>query len=177
MTSGRVILAQPILGQIELAAPEENTPEAAATLLGVLVGKERWILPLSDSGEILQLPELTPVPLTRQWFAGIANIRGRLFAVSDLSAFMGGEVTPRNASARLLLVGGRYGSNIALLVTRMLGLKHVQDFTPVERGELPYTTTQAQWGAQVLMDRAGQRWRRLNVPELLADSDFMTIGV
>lgn len=165
-----------ILGSLP-ATGDESTPEAAATLLGLLVGKERWILPLSDSGEILQLPELTPVPLTRQWFAGIANIRGKLFAVSDLSAFLGGEATPRNASARLLLVGNRYGSNVALLVTRMLGLKHVQDFTTQEDSTALHPPTQPRWGAQILMDRAGQRWRRLIVPELLADSEFMNIGV
>jgi twitching motility protein PilI len=34
-----------------------------------------------------QAPQLTPVPLTRAWFAGIANIRGNLHAVTDFSVF------------------------------------------------------------------------------------------
>lgn len=69
------------------------------------------------------MPQLTPVPLTKKWFSGIANIRGNLYSVADFSALRGGEATPMNASSRLLLIGTKHGSNAALLVTRMLGLK------------------------------------------------------
>jgi hypothetical protein len=66
------------------------------------------------------------VPLTKPWFAGIANIRGNLYSVVDLSAFIGKEATPQNTSSRLLLIGTRHGSNAALLVTRMIGLRNVE---------------------------------------------------
>ena len=66
-------------------------------------------------------------------FAGIANIRGNLYAVTDFSLFRGGEPTLLNANARLLLVGVKLGSNAALLVTRMQGLKAVADYEPVEK--------------------------------------------
>lgn len=155
-------------------SPTGPDGEGAATLLGILAGQERWLLRLSDSGEILQLPELTPVPLTRPCFCGIANIRGKLYSVTDFSAFLGGEATPRNASTRLLLIGSRYGSNAAILVSRMLGLKHEKDFSALQRQPV---TTLPHWGAHILMDRGGQQWRRLVVPELLADSDFMNVGV
>lgn len=58
--------------------------------LGVQAGEENWLVDLSDSGEIVQALKLTPVPLTRPWFAGIANIRGSLYAVADFSVFRGG---------------------------------------------------------------------------------------
>jgi twitching motility protein PilI len=45
------------------------------------------------------------VPLTRPWFAGIANIRGNLHAVGDFSVFCGGPPIVQNANARLLLIG------------------------------------------------------------------------
>lgn len=139
--------------------------------LGVRVGDEDWLIDLADSGEILQAPKLTPVPLTRTWFSGIANIRGNLHAVVDFSVFCGGAPTPQNNNTRLLLVGSKHGSNAALLVTRMLGLKNPEGFTrePTDPGA-------PSWGAVRYSDADGGVWRKLSVRELLADNDFMNIG-
>ena len=79
----------------------------AAGLLGFQAGSDFWLLSLADSGEIASLPVLTVVPLTRTWFVGMANIRGKLYSVTDFSAFLGREMTPQNASSRLLLIGAR----------------------------------------------------------------------
>lgn len=144
----------------------------ALSWLGIEAGNEAWLLDLSDSGEIVQSPQLAPVPLTRPWFAGIANIRGNLHAVTDFSVFRGGVPTPQNANARLLLIGARHGANAALLVSRLLGLKNPEDFT----AETPDDLAPA-WGAQRLADTQGKIWRKLSVRELLADHDFMNIGV
>ena len=140
--------------------------------LGIQAGGEAWLLDLSDSGEIIQAPQLAPVPLTRAWFAGIANIRGNLHAVTDFSVFRGGVATPQNANARLLLIGAKHGSNAALLVSRMLGLKNPEDFTPA-----PPDATAPSWGGQCFADTQGKVWRKLSVRELLADPNFMNIGV
>lgn len=145
--------------------------QRAASLLGMHAGDGFWLLDLADSGEIVQLPRLAPVPLTRPAFAGIANIRGNLYAVTDFSVFCGGEPTLRNASARLLLVGTRHGSNAALLVSRLLGLKNIKDFTPVPQD------ASADWVAGSYQDAEGRVWRKLGVRELLADREFMDIGV
>jgi twitching motility protein PilI len=144
----------------------------ALSWLGIEVGNEPWLLDLSDSGEIVQAPQLVPVPLTRPWFAGIANIRGNLHAVTDFSVFRGGLATPQNANARLLLVGVKHGSNAALLVSRMLGLKNPEDYTP----ETPDASAPS-WGVQRFADTQGKIWRKLAVNELLADQNFMNIGV
>ena len=143
----------------------------ALSWLGVEAGAESWLLDLSDSGEIVQAPQLAVVPLTRLWFAGIANIRGNLHAVTDFSIFRGGAPTPQNANARLLLIGAKHGANAALLVSRMLGLKNPEDFTPEALDD-----TAPIWGAQRFVDSQGKIWRKLSVRELLADHDFMNIG-
>ncbi len=140
--------------------------------LGVQAGEENWLVDLSDSGEIVQALKLTPVPLTRPWFAGIANIRGSLYAVTDFSVFCGGAPTPQSSSTRLLLVGGKYGANAALLVNRMLGLKRPEDFVAESED-----SAAPAWGAARFSDSQGHIWRKLSVRELLADNDFMNIGV
>lgn len=145
--------------------------QASRALLGVQAGSDYWLLDLCDSGEIVPLSPLTPVPLTKPWFAGIANVRGNLYAVADFSSLRGGEPAPPTAASRLLLVGARHGSNAALLVTRMLGLKNPELLTPVagEGGLQP-------WEAGRLIDAEGREWKKLDVRALLADPAFMAVG-
>ncbi len=145
--------------------------QSAAGFLGVQSGADYWLINLTDSGEIIPLTPLTSVPLTKPWFVGIANIRGNLYAVADFSAFQGKEATPHNTSSRLLLIGTRHGNNAALLVTRMLGLRNVDDLTLVSAdADAPL------WANAAYTDKDGRRWKLLNVRELLADEDFMEIG-
>lgn len=145
--------------------------KGGASWLGIQAGEDAWLVDLSDSGEIVQAPQLTSVPLARPWFAGIANIRGNLHAVTDFSLFCGGQPTPQNASTRLLLVGVKHGSNAALLVSRMLGLKNPEDFTPS-----PADSKLPGWAAASYTDRQGKVWHKLSVRDLLVDQDFMNIG-
>lgn len=145
--------------------------EISSALLGVQSGHDHWLLKLDDGGEILPMPPLSPVPLTHSWFAGMANIRGNLYSVIDFAAFRGEEPTPRTAHARLVLLGAKFGINSAILVHRMLGLRPADAFTTTdEPGDHP-------WVSAILTDAEGRRWRRLDVPALLADPKFMQIGL
>jgi len=146
--------------------------QSSAGLLGIPAGPPSWLLDLADSGEIVPLTPLTSVPLTLPWFAGVANIRGNLYSVVDLAAFLGKEATPQNASSRLLLIGTRHGSNAALLVTRMIGLRNVEALHP-EAADAAAPT----WAQESYSDNEGRRWKKLKVRELLADEAFMDIGV
>ena len=145
--------------------------QSSAGLLGIQAGSDFWLLDLADSGEIVPLSPLTKVPLTKPWFAGIANIRGNLYSVVDLSAFLGKDVTPQNTSSRLLLIGTRHGSNAALLVTRMIGLRNVEALNPE-----PQNGAAPAWAHEAYTDNEGRRWNKLKVRELLADEAFMDIG-
>lgn len=87
-------------------------------------------------------------------------------------SLQGKEATPHNASSRLLLIGTRHGNNAALLVTRMLGLRNIDDMTPAA----PDADAPA-WARQAFTDKEGRRWKMLDIRELLADERFMDIGV
>ncbi|MGH2362725.1 MAG: chemotaxis protein CheW, partial [bacterium] len=95
----------------------------ATSKLGVRVGTENWMVDLADAGEIIPVPPVTPVPLTRPWFKGMTNIRGNLYCVVDFSAFLGGAPAPITDQSRLLLIGGRFRTGSALLIDRSLGLR------------------------------------------------------
>lgn len=145
--------------------------QAVQALLGTIAGKDHYLLDLSDSGEVVPLPPLTDVPLTKPWFAGVANVRGELYSVVDFSAFRGGEATPKNSAARLLLVGARYGINSALLVNRTLGLKSLAGMQEEAGGDnLPA------WVGTRYVDGSGQAWTRLRLKPLLEDPEFLNVA-
>lgn len=146
--------------------------EVSSARLGVQSGNGQWLLDLAEAGEILSLPALTPVPLTQPWFAGVANIRGNLYAVVDFSAFCGGEPTPLNANTRLVLIGTRFGVNCAIAVNRLLGLRPAEDLRRVDDAG-----AQPPWVEAVLVDQNDRQWRLLKVPALLADAGFMQVGL
>ena len=145
---------------------------ASSSWLGLLAGDAYWLIDLADSGEIIQAPKLTQVPMTQPWFAGIANIRGNLYAVADFSMFCGSAPTARNNNARLLLVGTPHGANASILVSRMLGLKNPENFTD----EASDPTAPA-WEEARFADEQGRVWRKLSIRALLDNHEFMNIGI
>ena len=148
---------------------------SARSLLGIQSGAgddALWLVDLSDSGEVVPLENaLAPVPLTRRWFAGLCNVRGVLYSVVDFAAFRGGEATPRNTDALLLMVGARHGINSALLVDRALGLRPIDELTEIESA-----AAVPSWHRQRYMDKQGRQWTRLDVPALLADPAFVNVA-
>jgi len=139
--------------------------------LGVQAGNGSWLLRLDDAGEMLPLPEISTVPLTRPWYLGLANIRGVLASVVDFSAFAGGEVTTRTPDCRLLLIAERFQSFSGLVISRMLGLKNVQSMQAVEEGNT------RPWIAAAYRDNEGRLWHELDIGALVAHEDFLHVGV
>jgi len=158
--------------QRELSARLQSAGSGrAATKLGLQVGAESWLVDLSDAGEVIPVPPITPVPLTRPWFRGVTNIRGNLYSVVDFPAFLGGAAVALGDQARLLLLGGRFRMGSALLVDRSLGLRNLEQLQPRETGAPRSPWVRAEFG-----DAEGERWKELDVPQLVQLAEFLTVG-
>ncbi len=145
-----------------------QTSEGAASrisTLGVQIGEQNWLVQMSDIAEVLPLPVLTTVPLTKPWFIGVANIRGNLYSITDLAAFNGLGDTLRGQSCRVLLLAGKYAFNAGLLVSRVIGLRDSSAWQSTGSGE-----------ERRLMDDQGQAWRQLDVADLVQRPEFLQIG-
>lgn len=142
-----------------------------ASKMGVQVGQQKWLVNLSDVGEVIPLPPLQPVPLTKRWFAGVANVRGVLYSVVDFSNFLGGEATQPNVDSRLLLANARFRSNAGLIVRHMLGLKSPDQFQVGETQNLPA------WVTAEYVDAGGDIWKELNMAGLIQHPEFLNVGV
>lgn len=151
---------------------EAQTEAEPTSRLGVQAGSGHWLLKLDDAGEMLSLPEISAVPLTRPWYLGLANIRGVLASVVDFSSFSGGETTVRTPECRLLLIAERFQSFSGLLISRMLGLKNIQAMQPLEE-----KNDARNWIAGAFRDEEGRTWHELNIGALVAHEDFLHVGV
>jgi len=143
---------------------------SAATVLGVAIGEDRWLVHMNDVSEVLPVPELAPVPLTQPWFRGAANVRGNLYGITDLAAYLGGARTPPGLETRILLAAPRFGVNSGLLVRRMLGIRNLADFKRTD------DDTQSPGAAGSYQDSTGQIWRELNLRDLMRDEFFLQVA-
>jgi twitching motility protein PilI len=159
--------------QRELAARLQGAAAGgrAASKLGLQVGAEAWLVDLVDAGEVIPVPPITPVPLTRPWFRGVANIRGKLYSVVDFPAFLGGTPVALTEQARLLLLGERFRTGAALLVDRSLGLRGAEQLKPREGG----SSSGAAWLKCEYRDSDGRAWKELGVASLAQDPAFLGV--
>lgn len=147
------------------------THDAQRSRLVVESGNRLWLFQLPDAGEVMPMPWLTRVPLTRRWYNGLVNVRGALHGMVDFADFCGYGVTPKNNESAFLLCGQRHGLNVGLLVRKVVGLRNAQEFTVAQNGELGRP-----WIAAVLNDHEGREYRELNVGQLVRDPAFMDIS-
>jgi twitching motility protein PilI len=143
-----------------------------AARLGLMIGEDRYLVDLAEAGEIVPIPEtMTPVPLSRDWLRGLVNLRGVLYAVSDLGRFQGGAATTLSRESRLLAVASRLNFNAAILVTRMLGLHNVTSMK-----ETAFQAPNAPWKRRQLADSEGRIWTELSLSQLVADERFLLVN-
>lgn len=143
----------------------------AASMLGLQVGSQYWLVNLADVGEVIPPPELAQVPHSQPWFAGVANIRGNLYSVVDFSTFCGGEPVSGGADRRLILANPRFLVNSGLLVNRLLGLRHADQLQPIKM-----SSGAAPWVSAEFSDTDGRRWQELNIQALVSDQGFLQAG-
>lgn len=160
--------------QQELAArlATKTAAQVESSRLGLLANGQRWLMRLADAGEVITVPTIVAVPMTKPWFLGVANIRGNLHSVVDFAAFMGGDPAPVAASRRLVLLGPRVGElNCGLVVQRVVGLRNLSELAPASN-----VRDAAPWYAQRWMDGEGNDWQELDLVKLAHTPEFLQVG-
>lgn len=137
-------------------------------------GESNFLVDLPEAGEILSVPDITPVPLTRPWYLGLANVRGSLVSVVDIARFAGLGSTQLDKDSRVLAFSGELHFNASILVTRMLGLRNTDQLTPMERHD---DADRPAWIGDAFRDQDGAVWEELRLAALAADERFLQIGI
>lgn len=171
--SGRKNLREFQMRLSERLRQAASAPPQSARL-GVRIGERSLLVDLSEVGEIVALSGgIAPVPLTREWFRGLVNLRGSLYGVSDLACFEGHRPSPTTKATRLLAFAARLNLNGAIVVDRMLGLQNTTAWT----GEPPEDDASAPgWLGGRWVDPDGGRWTELRLEALATDERFLAVN-
>lgn len=130
----------------------------------------RFVAPLGQIAEMLELPPVTRLPGVQPWVMGLANVRGRLLPLFDMPAFFGGKPSVQRKQHRVLVVDSdSYYSG--LIVDQAFGMQHFTNEVFSKQAEgVPEVMKQLVDGGYT--DAAGNTWAVMNIPSLMQDPRF-----
>jgi len=154
-----------------------RTEGTQASWLAVEAAGKRYLFPLQQSGEIFPFASAQPVPYTRAWFLGVANLRGGLYGVVDLAGFVGGQAPVQRSDAnraesRLVALNTALEVNCALLIDRLSGLRNLDGFSSSSE---PPAGSPDYFGSGYT-DAGGAYWQEINLQALSQQPQFLSIS-
>jgi chemotaxis signal transduction protein len=94
--------------------PAEALTETVEAIV-VRLGQGRFAADLAGVAEVGRVPDITRIPGVPTWLAGVANWRGRILPILDLSRLLGAQSAGPSRSSRLLVLTER-GVLVGVLV-------------------------------------------------------------
>jgi len=134
------------------------------------IGDVRLACSIEAVSEFLPIPAFTPVPGTKPWILGLANVRGDLLTIIDLAWFLNGARTAATIRTRLL-AATLSGRPVGLLVDEVFGHRQFVS-SEGKHSELPksspirkYVHKQYRSGNEV--------WQELDLETLFSTAEFL----
>lgn len=141
--------------------------------LAVRIGAGGYLLDMNAAAEIVATPAITPVPWTRPWFRGLANVRGRLIGAIDLMQLAGRAPLAAEHSQQLLVFGEALRVPAGLLISRAFGLRNLNQLEAL--GDAPPDAPV--WEKKRWRDLDGNQLTELDPGALVASEKFASIGI
>ena len=154
---------------LRLKEATEKSGAVSTSRLGVMVGTKRVLINLTEVTEVLPVPPIQQVPLTLPWFLGVANVRGNLYNISDLSQFMGSLPTPKSSDNRIVLINSDITGQVAILINRLVGLRSVETMKHKAKAKNKETF----FSKNSYEDVDKNEWLELDVNALMQDKNFI----
>jgi twitching motility protein PilI len=164
--------------QMELATrlAAKTSAQVEQSRLGLACAGTQWLIRLADAGEVIAVPPVASVPMTRPWYLGIANIRGNLYGCIDFAGFLGQPVAPAmqgGSASRMILFGPRVGElRAGLVVPRVLGLRNLAELAQADA-----PSGAPRWYGLRWTDPEGGLWQEIDLALLAQDSAFLQVGL
>ena len=154
------------------AAPVGEDTDEAWDGVVFRVGGYRLTCPIGHIEEILEVPAITPVPRSKPWLLGLANVRGNLATIVDLGWFVTGTRTPISGRSRLLMLR-LMTRPLGILVDEVYGQRHFNDAgqTQPQLERMPNAMQEF-----VVMDVEAEnvRWSVFNFEHLFEKQEFLS---
>lgn len=134
------------------------------------IGDTRLACNIEIVSEFLPVPAYTPVPGTKPWILGLANVRGDLLTIVDMAGFLSGERTPQTLRTRLLAATLR-GRPIGLLVDEVFGQRQFVS-TEGKPSDLSKNSPLNEF-VQHQYRSGSDVWQELDIETLFATAEFL----
>lgn len=159
--------------QYAVPLPRQQAQGQIWSGVGFRLGDQLLMAPLNEVSEILYPMPLSRLPGARGWLKGVANLRGQLIPVMDLSGFFGGSPV-RVRDGRILVLNYEGGST-GLLVNQVFGLQHFEEDEAVDSLSLksPALARCIRGG----FERKGQVWPVFSPKSLSQHPDFRRVAL
>lgn len=139
--------------------------------LGFMALGERFVAPMGQIVEMMELPVYTRLPGVQPWVVGLANVRGRLLPLFDLAMFLGGQLSQQKRYHRVLLLETDDVFS-GLIVERALGMQHFEPELFVEGASEDVPSSLRPYVAGSYTDTSSQKWNVLDFFRLAEDPRF-----
>lgn len=141
--------------------------------VGFRLGGHAYVTAMGEITEILTYPDLSRVPHAKPWVRGVANVRGNLLPVMDLSGFLDrGRSNPTRLSR--ILVIDQNGVVAGLLVDEVLGMRRFLDEDWYE--DSPESDAAVKPYIRGAYRRGGTDWRVFDMAALARDPQFLKVA-
>lgn len=134
------------------------------------IGQDNMTCSIDRVHEFLPPPPLTRVPGTKKWILGLANVRGDLVTVVDLSNYLTGNKSGITTRSRLLAATLR-GRPVGLLVDEVIGQRN---FAIVDASQPRIEESSPLYGYINREFRSGKEtWQELDLDVLFSTPEFL----
>jgi len=142
--------------------------------IGFTVAGKELLSNMGEVVEILDPPPFTVVPGAKPWVIGIANVRGGLLPLMDLTGFLTGSSMPNRSSGRVMVVNHN-GLLAGLLVEGVRGMRH---FSPNEQAyELPEISNNIKPYIKQAFQKDNDYWAVFSMHALVEDERFLHVSL
>lgn len=91
--------------------------------IGFSLMGNRFVAPIGEVSEMLEVPSFTHLPGVQPWVKGVANVRGRLLPIFDLAHFFGDRLSGARKQRRILVLETETLYS-GLMVDQVFGMQH-----------------------------------------------------
>lgn len=108
-----------------VVAPASDESERSQAI-AFEVGGKTALVSMKQVSEVMEVPTSTPVPGVQAWLTGVANVRGNMLPLVDLSLFFGFDLGPAS-SRRAVIAIERPDTRLGLVVDHVIGMRKIDD--------------------------------------------------